>query len=64
MAISKATVKKMLKEAGAWRVSESAALELTRHLNKYAYSIAAKAVKLSAHAKRKTVEKSDVELAK
>lgn len=64
MAISKITAKKILKEAGGSRVSDSAAEELASVLNKYAYSIANKAVRLAAHAKRKTVDKSDVELAK
>jgi len=64
MRITKMTVKKILKEVGAERVSEPAANELARILNKYAYGVAKKAVKLAAHAKRKTVERSDIELAK
>ncbi|MDE1855894.1 MAG: NFYB/HAP3 family transcription factor subunit [Candidatus Micrarchaeota archaeon] len=64
MRITTATAKKILKEAGAKRVSDSAASEFWRAINTYAYSIAKRAVKLSAHAKRKTVEKADIELAK
>ena len=64
MKITKATAKRILKEAGAIRVSEPAAVEFARTLNNIAYTIAAKAAKLSVHAKRKTVEKSDIELAK
>ncbi|MDE1828021.1 MAG: NFYB/HAP3 family transcription factor subunit [Candidatus Micrarchaeota archaeon] len=64
MRISKMTIKKILKEQGAERVSESAATELARIVNRYAYSIAKRAVKLAAHAKRKTVEKADIDLAK
>ncbi|MGC8710686.1 MAG: histone [Candidatus Micrarchaeia archaeon] len=64
MAITKSTAKKILQEEGAQRVSDSAAMEFSRIINKYAYSIAKKAVKLAAHARRKTVEKSDIELAK
>jgi histone H3/H4 len=64
MRISKNSAKTILKEAGAARVSESAASELATLLNRYAYSVANKAVKLSSHAKRKTVERSDIELAK
>ena len=64
MAITESTVKKILRESGATRVSDSAVAEFSRLINKYAYSIAKKAVKLAAHAKRKTVEKSDIELAK
>ncbi|MDE1825539.1 MAG: NFYB/HAP3 family transcription factor subunit [Candidatus Micrarchaeota archaeon] len=64
MKITKATAKRILKEAGAIRVSDPAASEFARTLNNFAYSIAGKAAKLCAHAKRKTVEKSDIELAK
>lgn len=64
MRITKMTIKKILKEVGAERVSEPAASELARILNKYAYTIAKRAVKLAAHAKRKTVEKADIDLAK
>jgi histone H3/H4 len=64
MSISKLTAKKILKSVGGDRISESAALELAETLNAYAYSIAKKAVKLARHAKRKTVQKSDIELAR
>jgi histone H3/H4 len=64
VAIRESTAKKILKEAGAKRVSDEAIAEFTILINRYAYSIAKKAVKLAAHAKRKTVEKSDIELAK
>ena len=63
MAITKQSAKKILREAGAKRVSDSAALAFADMLNKYAYSIAKKASKLSLHAKRTTVKKVDVELA-
>ena len=63
MSISKQSAKKILKEAGAKRVSDSAALELADILNKHAYSIAKKASKLALHAKRATVKKEDIELA-
>lgn len=64
MPISKLTAKKILKSAGGERISDSAAAELTEMLNTYAYSIAKKAVKLAKHAKRRTVKKADVDLAK
>ena len=64
MTISKLTAKKILKEVGGKRVSDSAATELAATLNRYAYSIANKAVRLATHAKRKTIDKSDIELAK
>ncbi len=64
MAISRITLKKVLKEAGAERVSDSAVLEFTEIVNRYAYSLAKKAARLAVHAKRKTVQKADVDLAK
>ena len=64
MAITKSTAKKILLEAGAERVSDDAVIEFSEMINKYAYRIAKKAVALSAHAKRKTVKKEDINLAK
>lgn len=64
MAITRLTAKRILKETGAGRVSRAAAEELAELINKYAYSIAKKAVNLAAHAKRKTIKKADVDLAK
>ncbi len=64
MSISKLTAKKMLKSSGAERISESAARELADLVNGFAYSVAKKAVKLAKHAKRKTVQKADIALAK
>ena len=64
MKFAKLTAKRMLKESGAKRVSESAAAELAAEANRVAYRIAKRAVKLCAHAKRETVQKSDIELAK
>ncbi len=61
--LAKSTARKIFKEAGAKRVSEEALDEYTQKVNKFAYSMAKKAVRLAEHAKRKTVEKSDVELA-
>jgi len=63
MYISQGTVKKILKEAGAHRISLEASEEMRKYLNKLAFKTAEKAVKLSKHAKRKTVEMSDVRLA-
>jgi histone H3/H4 len=64
MTMTKLAAKKILKESGAKRVSDSAAIELCKIVNKFSYGIAAKAVKLAAHAKRETVKKEDVSLAK
>ena len=64
MALSKVTARRILKDAGADRVSDSAALELAELVDRYAYSLAKKAVSLAAHAKRKTIQKADIDLAK
>ena len=64
MRITKGTAKKIFKDAGADKVSDEAVSELCEILTKYAYDISNKAVKFAAHAKRKTIKKSDVQLAK
>lgn len=64
MQISRLTVKKILKSAGAERVSEDAVTELSEVVNTFAYSVSKKAVALAKHAKRRTVKKADVQLAK
>jgi len=63
MYISKSKIKKMLKDAGAERVSDSAAKSFQDSLNKFAFGVAKKSVKFCNHAKRKTVEESDIKLA-
>lgn len=63
MYFSASKIRKMLKDAGAERVSEGAVLELQKHIDKKAYNTAKKAVMFSKHAKRKTVGASDVRLA-
>ncbi|MGC8547504.1 MAG: histone [Candidatus Micrarchaeia archaeon] len=64
MPISKSTAKRILIESGAKRVSSEAAESFADHLNRLAYALAGKAVRLAKHARRKTVEKDDIELAK
>ena len=64
MAINALAARRILKDSGAKRVSADAAEELAEAINKYAYSIAKKAVSLSAHAKRRTVKKADIDLAR
>lgn len=58
-----AAMEQMLKKAGAERVSDKAKAALKEVLEDYAQIVAAKAVKLSMHAGRKTVKASDVKLA-
>ncbi len=63
MYISEHTVKKILKQAGAARVTVKASMELQKYINRTAFDVAQKAVRLSKHAKRKTVDASDIKLA-
>lgn len=63
MTFTKQSSKRVLKEAGAEMVSDSAAIEFMETVNKFAYKVAKQAVKLAVHAKRKTVKREDVELA-
>ncbi len=57
------TVRKMLKDAGAGRISEGALQEFQKSVDKMAFGVAQRAVKLSKHAKRKTIDASDIKLA-
>ncbi len=63
MYVSEGTARRMLKEAGAKRVSKEASSEFQKRINRYAYDVGQKAVKLANHAKRKTVTDSDIKLA-
>ena len=54
---------RILKKAGAERVSDESADELRRVIEEIANSIAKNAVDLSSHAGRKTVKEEDVKLA-
>ncbi len=58
-----AAVDRIIRKAGAKRVSESAARELAGILEEYAIDIASEAAELSEHAGRKTVRDSDIRLA-
>ncbi len=59
-----AAMEKLLKKAGAERVSEDAKHELREVLEEFAANIGAKAVRLAAHAGRKTIKDSDIKEAK
>jgi histone H3/H4 len=61
--ISGSTIRKILKEAGASRTSSEAVETMQEYVNNVAYGVAQKAVRLSRHAKRKTVDTSDIKLA-
>ncbi len=58
-----AAMEKILKEAGAERVSDKAKAALKHTVEEIADRIAADAVKLATHAGRKTVKAGDIKLA-
>jgi histone H3/H4 len=64
MALPLASVDKLIRKAGAHRVSEDAARELAGHLEETAIIVAREAITLAEHAGRKTVKAEDIELAK
>jgi len=59
-----ATVERLIRKAGAERVSDDAAPALASILEDYASLICSRAVKLCKHAGRKTVTSDDIKLAK
>ena len=58
-----AVVTRMIRNAGAERVSEDAGVALREVLEAKADEIATKAINLSKHAKRSTVKREDIEAA-
>lgn len=64
MVLPQASVDKLIRKAGAGRVSEDAAQELATHLEDVAIEVAREAITLANHAGRKTVKAEDIGLAK
>ena len=64
MILPKAPVEKLIREAGADRVSQGAAVELAEVLEKMGMDISTRAIKFAKHAGRKTVTEADIRLAK
>jgi len=60
---SNASLERLLKRAGAERVSGPAIEAMAEAVNDYGVAIARRAVELARHAGRKTVQRDDVKLA-
>jgi histone H3/H4 len=58
-----APVDRIMRKAGAARVSEEAARAMAEVLSEYSLEITAVAVKLASHAGRKTIVEDDIKLA-
>lgn len=58
-----APVERIIRKAGAERVSESAGIELAKVLEDYGIEISREAITLAKHAKRTTVKDEDIRLA-
>ena len=58
-----APIKRIIKNAGAARISDDAAMALAEAMEAYAEEVALQANNLAKHAGRKTVTADDIELA-
>jgi len=63
MELPLAPVERLLRKAGATRVSEDAKVELAKAIEEYAMKLGQKAAELAKHSGRKTVKLEDVKMA-
>ena len=61
--LSNASLERIMRSAGAQRVSATAVAELAEAMEDYGTRLSKEAVELARHAGRKTVKKEDVKLA-
>jgi len=61
--LSNAAMERIMRKAGAQRVSATAVAELAEAMEEYGLKLSKEAIGLARHAGRKTVKKEDVKLA-